>query len=189
MARLSRLKLELVPAHPDRLMGLGFLERVPTAFTPFIFALSLVAAASAAHDIVYHGAELAKVYIMFATFGVIVALIVLGPLLAFMIPLQRAKRRALVDYGALSADHHRLVQQRWTEGKEPADRSVLEAPELGPAADVETLYYAVAATRALPIGRVSLMAVLVPIVVPMLLVACLKVPIPTMLMKIVSALL
>ena len=45
LARLARLDLKLVPAHPDRLMGLGFLERVPTAFTPFILGLSLVVAA------------------------------------------------------------------------------------------------------------------------------------------------
>ena len=39
-ARLARLDLALVPTHPDGAGGLGFLEALPMAFSPVVFALS-----------------------------------------------------------------------------------------------------------------------------------------------------
>jgi hypothetical protein len=41
-SRLSRFDLQLVPTHPDRAAGLGFLERFPKAFGPVLFAISSV---------------------------------------------------------------------------------------------------------------------------------------------------
>ncbi|HEY7318130.1 MAG TPA: hypothetical protein VIE89_11195 [Candidatus Binatia bacterium] len=49
--RVSRLELRLVPTHPDRAGGLGFLELVHTEFTPLILAISAAQSASLAQDI------------------------------------------------------------------------------------------------------------------------------------------
>src|SRR5262245_18677406 len=53
-ARLSRLDLALVPTHPDGAGGLGFMETLPFAFTPVVFAISTVLASRWAHDVMYH---------------------------------------------------------------------------------------------------------------------------------------
>src|SRR6185295_9374780 len=53
--RISRLQLLRVPSHPDRVGGLGFLERLPEAFAPVTFALSAMLASHWAHEILYHG--------------------------------------------------------------------------------------------------------------------------------------
>ena len=45
MFKISRLPLSLVPTHPDRLGGLGFLASIPGAFSLVILALSSVLAA------------------------------------------------------------------------------------------------------------------------------------------------
>jgi hypothetical protein len=52
--RIARLDLALVPTHPDRAGGLGFLEGLPLAFGPFVLALSSVLASRWAHDLLYH---------------------------------------------------------------------------------------------------------------------------------------
>ncbi|REE18346.1 hypothetical protein B0G71_1352 [Paraburkholderia sp. BL27I4N3] len=44
--KLSRFPLSLVPSHPDRMAGLGFVERLTFIFSPVAFAISTVAAAS-----------------------------------------------------------------------------------------------------------------------------------------------
>ncbi|MFO1364162.1 MAG: hypothetical protein U1F45_17175 [Burkholderiales bacterium] len=49
--RIARLDLALVPTHPDRAGGLGFLERVPPLFAPVALAVGcVVRAARWAHD-------------------------------------------------------------------------------------------------------------------------------------------
>jgi hypothetical protein len=119
---------------------------------------------------------------------VVVTLVMLAPLLAFQPALARAKRRALADYGALVARHGRLVRERWIEGRDPQDAGLLEAPEIGPVADTIALYEAVERARTVPIGKRTLVEILVPLAVPMIAVAALQVPIGDMLLKLLKAL-
>jgi hypothetical protein len=80
------------------------------------------------------------------------------------------------------------VHERWIEGTAVADAPFLDAPELGPAADVATLYQLATSVRVVPIGKTALGAVLIPAVVPMLIVAALEVPLKDILLKLVGAL-
>ena len=60
MRRVARLELALVPTHPDRAAGLGFLERLPGVFAPLALAVGAVLASRWAHDAVYHGLTLRR---------------------------------------------------------------------------------------------------------------------------------
>lgn len=120
--RISRLDLSLVPTHPDRVFGLGFLERTPAAFTPFLLALSVALAATALEEVLFRGIELRALVPLLAAFLLVGLALMLAPLLVFMGPLKHAKRRALVDYGALVARHGRLVRERWMMGSSPRIR-------------------------------------------------------------------
>jgi hypothetical protein len=66
--------------------------------------------------------------------------------------------------------------------------AILDAPELGPAADVATLYAQVAAMRYLPIGRIALLGALHPVVIPILVVVAIKVPLKDTLLQLLKAL-
>ncbi|MGR8979617.1 MAG: hypothetical protein ACU84H_05945 [Gammaproteobacteria bacterium] len=57
LKRIAGLGLNLVPTHADRAGGLGFLEKLPTAFSLFALAVSSVLASRLAHEVVYHGAS------------------------------------------------------------------------------------------------------------------------------------
>ncbi|HEY8942803.1 MAG TPA: hypothetical protein VIM73_01020 [Polyangiaceae bacterium] len=186
LARFTRLPLDLVPTHPDRVMGLGFFERTPAAFSALILGVSSVLAAEAAHQIVFHNAELSRFYGLAGVYGATTTVLILAPLLTFLLPLTVAKRSALVHYGAFVTRHDRLVRQRWVDGREVEDQRILEAPELGPVADVGTLYQAIVACRYCPIGKPSLLAVLLPLAIPMLLVSLLKIPLGDLLSKLVG---
>jgi hypothetical protein len=186
--RLAALSLSLVPTHADRVGGLGFLEQAPAAFTLVILAFSAVFAAGWAHDVLYHGANLAALKVPVAGFLVLVAVIFLAPLVVFGGPLRRAKRTALLQYGALVAAHGRMVHRRWIDKKPVEDDTLICAPEIGPVADAQAIYEAVQRMRTLPIGKSTLLAVLVPALVPILVVVSLQVPIGELLLKILKAL-
>jgi hypothetical protein len=186
--RLAALPLSLVPTHPDRVGGLGFLESVPAAFAFVILALAAVFSAGWAHDVLYHGVNVASLKVPVAGFLVLVAVIFLAPLVVFSGRLRRAKRAALLHYGALVADHGRTVHRRWIEKKPVEDDALISAPEIGPVADARAIYEAVRQMRPLPIGKSTLLAVLVPALIPIVVVVSLQVPIGPLLLKILKAL-
>src|SRR5262249_34099696 len=124
-----------------------------------------------------------------ATLVVIVALLVLAPLLAFRAAVARAKREALLEYGALVGEQQRLVRRRWILGQTLENDALLGAPELGPVADTGTMYEAVERMRPVPIGKLALAAVIVPAALPMLVVVALQVPVKDLVMGLAKVLL
>ena len=122
-------------------------------------------------------------------FVVLVVAICVAPLLALAGPLAAAKRRALLEYGALVGKHGRQVRQRWILGEAPADDALLQAPEIGPVADTLALYDAVRRMRPVPFGKTTLVAIAVPTLIPILVLISTQVPIKEVLKKIAGALL
>jgi hypothetical protein len=122
-------------------------------------------------------------------FLAVLLLVCLGPLAVFMPLLKKAKRKALNDYGNLIARHGRLVHRQWIEGEPPADRSLLEAPELGPACDIGALYDSIRAMGTVPITKASVLAIAVPAALPMIAVATMEIPLAELLGKLFKTLL
>jgi hypothetical protein len=187
-ARFSRMGLSLVPSHPDRAGGLGFLERLPIAFGPVSLGLSAMLASRWAHQIVHHNMSLDALRVPAALFIIVWSLVLFLPLAGLMPLLHAAKRAALPGYAAMVAEQGRLVRQRWIDRTSNADAPLLEPAGIGPIADAATMYGQVKAMRILPIGKTSLIAVLLPIVVPMVIVAAIQIPVVKMLLGLVHAL-
>ncbi|WP_052808385.1 hypothetical protein [Methyloterricola oryzae] len=185
---IAALNLALVPTHPDRAGGLGFLEKLPSAFSLFAFAVSAVLAARLAQEVVYHGGHVVSLKAVALVFLIIVVVLCLAPLLVFIPKLEGAKRRAVLEYGALIGEHGRLVHRRWIQ-REPVDESpLLDAPELGPVADTLSLYEAVTKMRTAPLGKTAITAIALPAGIPLLALFAIVVPIKDMLLKILSSL-
>ena len=72
------------------------------------------------------------------------------------VALAAAKKRALLEYGALVGTHGALVRKRWILGEPVKDDEILHAPEIGPVADAVAMFEAVKAMRPLPIGKPAL---------------------------------
>jgi hypothetical protein len=100
------------------------------------------------------------------------------------------KREALLSYGALIGAHGRLVHQRWILGQNVNSKSdagdILDAPELGPVVDISAIYDAVGKVTPMPIGKSSIMMVLIPIIIPMLFVISRQIPIRDLLLKLLK---
>ena len=189
LLRLSRLPLQLVVMHPDRAGGLGFLDRVPFVYSPFIFSVSAVVAGAWAHEVLYHGVLVPSLYVQMATLLVVLIAIGLLPLLVFTPMLLRAKKKALLDYGVLLAQHGRAVDARWIAGQTVPDYPMLDAPELGPVADIQAMYQSVASMRPAVISKTILMTIAVPAALPLLLLVATQWPLKSTLSKLLFTLL
>jgi len=185
---ITKLDLAIVPTHPDRAGGLGFLERFPKAFMPVVLAAGAVLAAGMAHDVVYHGVTVESLRLPMIAFVVAALVVFLSPLLVFAGPLLKAKKQALLDYGALIGSHGWLVHERWIAGRDVKDDAILNAPELGPVADTLALYEAVKNMRAVPLGKASVAPILLAAAAPMLVVLAIQVPVKDILRMLVKAL-
>jgi hypothetical protein len=188
LRRIGALDLSIVPTHPDRAGGLGFLEGIPAAFSLAILAGAAVLASRWAHDVVYHGVHVQSLRVPAIAFLVLNLVAFLSPLIAFAPKLVQVKRRALLEYGSLVGEHGRLVRRRWIQREAVTRDDLLSAPEIGPVADTLALYEAVAKLRPAPIGVRALLAVLLPAAIPFLAVFAIEIPIGELLMKILSTL-
>lgn len=188
LKRIARLDLDIVPTHPDGAGGLGFLGRLPNAFSLFVFAVSAVLCSRLAHNVVYHGADLQALKTMLTVFLVLLVVICLAPLLSFIGPLAIARRRALLEYGAMVGNHGRLARRRWILGETEVDDPILHADELGPVADTLTLYQAIRTMRIVPISKFSLLAIAIPALIPIAALFAIQVPLKDILMRIVNIL-
>jgi|SRR5688572_22031214 len=187
--RISRLNLHLVPTHPDRAGGLGFLEDIPIIFSPVIFASSAVLASRWGHEVFYHDVDVYSFAIPLGVYVAAMVIMFLGPLVVFMPILRRFKRRSLLEYGALVGQHGRLVKRRWIYQEPIPEAPLLQAAELGPVIDTVAMYEVVAQIRPAPIGKPALLAVVLPAVVPMLPVMAIQIPLKDVLFKLLKMLL
>jgi len=188
LGRVARIDLQLVPTHPDRAGGLGLLEKLPGAFALVSLALSAMLASRWAHEVLHHGASLTAYRHAVIVFVVVWTALLLLPLLAFAPALARTRKRAVLAYSALVGRQGELVHRRWIEGREVAAEPILEAPEIGPVADAAAMYEAVVKMRIVPIGKVSIAGILLPLALPLLVVAALQIPLKDLLLKLAKAL-
>jgi len=187
LRRIARLELALVPTHPDRAAGLGFLEQVPKIFAPVVLAISAVLASRWGHDIIYHDVHVTDLRLQMGAFVILAVLLFLSPVLAFVPLLAKTKRQALLDYSALVGRHGRLVRDRWIGGKAVGDDALLSAPEIGPVADTGPVYDAVASMQVLLIGKAAVLPLLLAAAIPLIPVLAIEIPITTILRALAKA--
>jgi hypothetical protein len=83
LLRVSRLKLHLLPAHPDRTGGLGFLGESTIAFAPLLFAQGALLSGQIASRILYNGQSLLAFKMTIIGFVVFFVVAILAPLFLF----------------------------------------------------------------------------------------------------------
>jgi hypothetical protein len=181
LKRIAKLDLAIVPTHPDRAGGLGFVERFPAGFSLVVFVNAMVLASGWAHDAEFHALDVHSLVPMMVAALVVALVVYLSPYLVFFGPLSRAKKQALLDYGALVARHGAAVRDKWILGDAKVDEPLLSAPEVGPVADTVALYEAVQRMRPVPLGRQALLAIVLPVLIPFIGVLAIQIPIKELL--------
>jgi hypothetical protein len=170
--QVSRIELRLVPTHPDRVGGLGFLANMVYAFAVLAVAHGTFLAGMLADRILHLGAALPEFKVEIAVVVVYLLLLVVGPLLVFSPQLARAKRQGLRDYGTLAERYVREFDAKWLRGGAPADEAFVGSGDIQSLADLGNSYEVVRTMRLVPITKEAVLrlaaAPLLPLV-PLLL--------------------
>jgi len=166
--QVSRIELNLVPTHPDRTGGLGFLGGTVYAFIPLLMAHGAIVAGNLANRIFYLGANLTDFKGEIAVMVAFLMCVVFGPLLAFTLQLAEAKRTGKREYGTLAQRYVRAFDAKWLRGGAPADEPLLGSADIQSLSDLGSSYEVVRTMNTTPVSRDAVLrlaaAVLVPIV-------------------------
>jgi hypothetical protein len=126
--RLARIRLDLVPTHPDRCGGIRFLRLPSLGYcAALLFAASSVLCAEWGDRFSLY-AGLSSFEPLLVVFGVVGVLIAFGPLLLFTPQLARAKHVGLTEIGLIATQYGRDV-----------GRSMVRAESAPTSADIQAL--------------------------------------------------
>lgn len=113
--KISKMPLKLQSAHPDLAGGLGFLGLPPSPFVMVNLAIAILIAAVIGERIYYLHENLPSYYVPLGGFALLTVLLNVLPLLVFMKPLLKQRRKGILQYSALIQQHHRDFDQKWLD--------------------------------------------------------------------------
>lgn len=161
LGRASRLDLQLEPTHPDLAGGLGFLPAGQMAFGIVAVAIGAFFAGILGHEILHLGGSLSVERGTIGAFCIVGLLVLLAPLVLFGPKLMQAKRKGLVEYGALGSSLSHAFGKRWT-GRPVEAAEMIESPDASTVADFGACFERIQKMRTVPVslGTVIRLAVL-----------------------------
>lgn len=166
--QVSRIELSLVPTHPDRLGGLGFIANTVYAFSILAVAHGVLLAGPLANRIFFLGATLPQYKAEIAAIVALMLCVIIGPLLVFAPQLAQAKRNGLRDYGTLAERYVREFDTKWIHARKSSSETLLGNSDIQSLADLGNSYEVVRTMRIVPVTKETVlqvgMATLAPIV-------------------------
>jgi len=173
--QVSRIKLKLLPTHPDYVGGLGFLSNVVFAFIPLAVAHGAVLAGMISNHIFHEGATLLDFKVGIIIIVLVVLCIVILPLFSFSAQLNDTWRIGCIEYGKLASRYAQGFDTRWIQEKSIADHVIANTSEIQGLADMANGYRIVDKMQSIPIKRndiimlaAATLAPLVPLVLTMM---------------------
>jgi hypothetical protein len=151
--QVSRIGLRLVPTHPDRVGGLGFLAATSHAFIPLLMAHGALLAGNLANQIFHAGASLTQFRLEILLLVILMVILVVGPLLVFAPQLAAARRTGLREYGTLAQRYVRDFDAKWVRGDGDADEPMLGSGDIQSLADLGNSYSVIQEMRVVPVTK------------------------------------
>jgi hypothetical protein len=151
--QVARIPLDLIPTHPDRNGGLGFLGQSAYALSPLLAAFSAMVAGQVANRIFHEGASLTDFKLEIVAMVAIGMLVVLGPLTVFAPQILAAKRTGLREYGSFAAEYMREFDRRWLRSGDRDGEALLGTGDIQSLADLGNAFTVIREVRGVPFGR------------------------------------
>jgi len=166
--QVSRIRLQLMPAHPDRCGGMGFVASVGYAFSPLLLAQGAVLAGMIANRIFYAGAKLPDFKVELIGLVAVMVFALLGPLLVFSRQLEAAKRVGVREHGVLAQRYVREYDRKWLRGGAPPDEPLLGSADIQSLADLGNSFANVKEMRWVPFTMSTVFQLAVTTLLPVL---------------------
>ena len=149
--RVSRLDLQLQPAHPDLAGGLARLADVHERFIPLVAALSVLQCAAMAEDITRGLTTVPSVYPGLALLLMVDVVLFLGPLFVFTDKLWTSRTQGMHDYMGLASRYVRDFDGKWL-GPATQSEPLVGTADLQSLADLGNSVDVVRRMRFIPMG-------------------------------------
>lgn len=166
--QVSRLDLHLVPTHPDRAAGLGFLGGSAAAFMPLLLSQGVLLSGLIANHIFHEGKTLLDFKPEIAVGVVFYLLLVFGPLCVFAPRLAQAKRRGLLEYGALANRYVREFDDKWLRGGASPDESLVGSSDIQSLNDLAGSFDVIQTMRLFPFSKTAVLQTAIAVLLPLL---------------------
>jgi len=150
--QVSRIPLNLIPTHPDRAGGLGFLGNIAYTLGPILFAQGAMLAGLFASRVLYHGEKLLSFKLEAGSFVAFFVAVIFGPLLMFAPQMASARRKGLADYGLLAQRYVEGFQEKWILGQGASPEELLGTGDIQSLADLGNSYVVVSEMSIVPFG-------------------------------------
>lgn len=185
---LSRLDLNLMPAHADRTGGLGILGDVQSHLLPLVVAISAVLSASFAEDMAAGHVPLEAMYLAFVATLLGAGLLLIGPLAVFAPRLWACRQQGLHQYMDLAAQYASAFHRKWFVAGAAPHEPLLGSADIQTLADLSMAVAIVRNMRVLPVGPRMLWALAGSTLLPMLPLLALEYPVAVMIDQFVNRL-
>jgi len=186
--QVSRIQLSLVPTHPDRVGGLGFLANTVYAFMPLAVAHGAMLAGPIANRIFYLGASLPEWKVEIAVLVIFLLCLVIGPLLVFAPQLAQTKRIGNREYGTLAERYVREFDNKWLRGGAPAGEPLVGSADIQSLADIVNSFEVVRTMQIAPITRDAFIRLVVSTLLPLAPLLLTMMPLEELLRKLLGIL-
>jgi hypothetical protein len=183
----SRLELNLIPTHPDRAAGLGFVSWSSAAFAPLLMAHGALLAGLMANPIFFAGAKLTDFKMEIVGGVAVLLLLVLGPLLFFSPCLMRAKKKGLQEYGMLGSRYVREFDLKWVRGGAAVDEQLIGSGDIQSLADMGNSFQVIRDIKPFPFGKDTVILLVVITLIPVLPLVLTMIPLEELIMKLLNA--
>jgi len=175
---VSRLDLSIVPEHPDRAGGLGFMGYSVRGFAFVAAAFGAIVAGAVANQVVNNGVPLASFRYLVAGTAAVCVVLFCSPLCVFAKRLAAERRTGLRHFGQLATSFGLEFRREWFTGRR-VEREVLDRGDFSAATDLYQVVDRVEAMRFVPLDRVNLTMIAVATLLPFLPVVLLALPVET----------
>lgn len=168
LVQVAGLDLNLLPTHPDRAGGLGFLGGSVAAFVPLLLAQGTLLAGMIGNRIFHEGASLLAFKMEIAAAVVILLLIALGPLCAFAPRLAQTKRDGLREYGSLASRYVQEFDRKWLREPPPPDEPLIGSGDIQSLNDLAGSFEVVRTMRLFPFDKTVVLQAAIMSLLPVL---------------------
>jgi hypothetical protein len=165
--RMNRLKLQLVPTHPDQAAGLAFVGEVQQYFAIVLFALSIAIAGVLANGIIYDGVPLSYYAPVIAIYVVVAVAVFLAPVFVFSATLWRTKRVGLFQYGRLGNEYTSAFHRKWISNGGQIKEPLLGTGDIQSLADLGYSYLLVRKMNLAPMRLYTPVCLILACLLPM----------------------
>jgi len=184
---MSRLRLRLVAAHPDKAGGLKFVGMSAPAFAVVAFAFGVIVAGTIANKVEHDGVPLLSFRYALASFLAVNVAVFVAPVLVFSGRLIMTWRAGMLSYGALAHQVGVEMERKWFRRNIESD--VLDANDFSATTDLYSIVSNVYGMTLVPLNVNQVVVLAVATLTPFLPLVFLAVSPDVILEKLIGALL